>query len=179
MADARVLRSRSIYRGRVIDLSVEEVELPNGQVCELELIGHPGAAAVVPVDADGSVLMVRQYRHATGGWLLEVPAGKLDGPEPPEACALREVEEETGFKPGHLEPLGWVWTTPGFTNERIWLFLATRLTPARQSLQNDEVLHVERLPLAQAVEMAARGEIHDSKSVCALLRAARRKPVAP
>jgi len=174
MNDPVVLSRTSVYEGRILGVSVEDVVLPNGNRVGLEIIRHPGAAAVVPIDADGNVLMVRQYRHATGGWLLEVPAGKLDRGEPPETCALREVEEETGHRAGRLEPLGWIWTTPGFTDEKIWLYLATDLTPTTQTLQADEVLSVERLPLADAVAMAARGTIVDGKSVCALLRAKER-----
>lgn len=170
MADAEHLGTTSVFQGRVVELSVEKVRLPNGSVCDLEVIHHPGAAAVVPVDDEGRVLMVRQYRHAAGGWLLEVPAGKLDRGEAPEACAAREVEEETGFRAGRLVPMGWIWTTPGFTDERIWLFLATGLQKGRQALQADEALTVERVPLAEAVEMAARGDIRDGKSICALLR---------
>jgi ADP-ribose pyrophosphatase len=171
-ARAQTLSSRPVHAGRVVNLRVDEVRLPNGNVCELEIIHHPGAAAVVPLDSDGRVLLVRQYRHATGGWLLEVPAGKLDAGEDPETCARREVEEETGHRPGNLEPLGWIWTTPGFTDEKIWLYLATGLTPTAQALQADEVLTLERLPLDEAVTRALSGEITDAKSVCALLRAA-------
>jgi len=173
MSENPLLDRRAIYSGRVVNLSVDRVRLPNGSVCELELIRHPGAAAVVPVDAEGQVLLIRQYRHAAGGWLLEIPAGKLDPGESPETCAMREVEEETGYRPGALVSLGWIWTTPGFTDEKIWLYLARELTRSKQDLQDDEVLTVERYPLDQAVEMAAAGEIHDGKSVCALLRAAR------
>ncbi len=168
------LSSREVFRGRTVRLDVDRVRLPNGEEMDFELLHHPGAAAVVPVDGAGDVLLVRQYRYATGGWLLEVPAGKLDRGEAPEACARRELEEETGFRPGELAPLGWIWTSPGFTDEKIWLFLATDLAPARQSLERDEVLTIERLPLAEAVAKAASGEIHDAKSSCALLRAARR-----
>jgi ADP-ribose pyrophosphatase len=123
------------------------------------------------VDENQNVLLVRQYRHATRDYVLEVPAGKLDGDEAPETCALREVEEETGFRAGVLVPMGWIWTTPGFTDEKIWLFLATDLTPAKQDLQHDEVLTVERMPLREALQMALRGDIRDAKSVCALMRA--------
>jgi ADP-ribose pyrophosphatase len=179
MTEIRVLEKRGVFKGRVVDLSVERVLLPNGNVCELELIRHPGAAAVVPVDEDGNVLLVRQYRHAAGGFLLEVPAGKLDPGEAPETCALREVEEETGHRPGALAPLGSILTTPGFTDERIWLYLATGLVPSRQDLQHDEVLTVERVPLARAVAWAETGEIADAKSVCALLRAAALTRCAP
>ncbi len=169
---AERLGEKEVYRGRILRLSLETVRLPNGGVCELEMVRHPGAAAVVPVDGEGRVLLVRQYRHATAGWILEIPAGKLDHGETPEACASREVEEETGFRPGALVPLGWIWTTPGFTDEKIWLFLARELTSGKQDLQSDEVLSVERLPLRGAVAMAMSGEITDAKSVCALLRAA-------
>ena len=173
MSDPVVLSSRSVHEGRIVKLSLEEVRLPNGNTITLELIRHPGAAAVVPLDHEGNVVMVRQYRHATGEWLLEVPAGKLDHPgESPEDCALREVEEETGNRAGRLVPLGWIWTTPGFTNEKIWLFLALDLTPTESALEADEVLTVEKLPLAEAVRRAVVGEIVDAKSVCALLRAA-------
>ncbi|MCI0410225.1 MAG: NUDIX hydrolase [Acidobacteria bacterium] len=171
MGEAVNLGSRRIFKGRVVDLSVDRVRLPNGNVCELELIRHPSASAVVPVDSSSNVLLIRQYRHATDGFLLEVPAGKLDPGESAEACAAREVQEETGFRAGRLEPLGWIWTTPGFTDEKIWLFLAKELSPASQDLQADEVLSVERLPLDQAVSMALRGEITDAKSICAILRA--------
>lgn len=167
-----VLSSRSVHDGRIVKLSLEEVRLPNGNTVTLELIRHPGASAVVPVDRDGNVILVRQYRHATGSWLLEVPAGKLDHPgESPEDCALREVEEETGYRAGRLVPLGWIWTTPGFTDEKIWLYLALELTPTRSDLQPDEVLTVEKLPLGEAARRAVNGEIVDGKSVCALLRA--------
>ena len=173
MSDPVVLSSRGVHDGRIVKLSLEEVRLPNGNVITLELIRHPGASAVVPVDSDGNVILVRQYRHATGSWLLEVPAGKLDHPgESPEDCALREVEEETGYRAERLVPLGWIWTTPRFTNEKIWLYLALDLSATRSNLQADEVLTVESLPLAEAARRALSGEIVDGKSVCALLRAA-------
>jgi ADP-ribose pyrophosphatase len=161
----------TVYSGRIVSVTLETVDLPNGRSCALEIVRHPGAAAVVPLDARGDVLMVRQFRHATQGWLLEVPAGKLDGGEAPDACARREVEEEAGVRPGRLVDLGWIWTTPGFTDEKIWLFLALDLEPGRQDLQADEALTVERVPLAEAVRLARTGGIDDGKSVCALLRA--------
>jgi ADP-ribose pyrophosphatase len=171
MDEVERLERQHVYQGRIVDLSVDRVRLPNGNVCDLELIRHPGAAAVVPVAENGDVILVRQYRYAAGGWLVEVPAGKLDGGEAPEMCATREVEEETGFKTGRLSSLGWIWTTPGFTDEKIWLFLATELTPSRSALQPDEILAVKRMPFAEAVDLALRGEIRDAKSVCALVRA--------
>ena len=140
MSEGKLLERREVFRGKIVDLSVDRVELPNGNTCDLEMIRHPGAAAVVPVDAEGNVLLVRQYRYAASGWLYEVPAGKLDAGEAPEICALREVEEETGVRSGRLTEMGWIWTTPGFTNERIWLYLATELEASSQALQPDEVL---------------------------------------
>lgn len=170
---AERLGTREIYRGRTFNVDVDRVRLPNDREMELELVHHRGAAAVVPVLEDGTVLLVRQYRYATGGWLLEIPAGKLDGGESPETCAAREAEEEVGYRPGKLEPLGWIWTTPGFADEKIWLYLATDLQPTQQGLEDDEVLSIEKMPLAEAVEKAFRGEIHDSKSAIALMRASR------
>ena len=161
MKEGKTLESRQIYQGKVVDLAVDRVELPNGGVTELEVIRHPGAAAVVPLTAKGEVLLVRQYRYATGGWLLEVPAGKLDPGEAPDDCAVRETEEEIGYRAARLDSLGWIWTTPGFTNERIWLYLARELAVGNQDLEGDEVLSVEKMPLAEAVSRVHQGEIVD------------------
>ncbi|HLX08228.1 MAG TPA: NUDIX hydrolase [Thermoanaerobaculia bacterium] len=171
-AGAERLTSKSVFAGRRIEVRVDRVRLPNGSELDFEMIHHPGAAAIVPLLGSGEVLMLRQYRYATGGWLLEVPAGTRDGDEPPELCAARELREETGYRAATLQPLGWIWTTPGFTDERIWLYLATDLVGGDQALESDEVLTLERLPLDRAVAMAAGGEIVDAKSVAALLRAA-------
>lgn len=171
-AKSEVLGRRSVFRGKVLHLDVESIRLPNGETCDLEIIRHQGAAAVLPVDADGNVILVRQYRHATGEWLLEVPAGKLDAGESPQECAGRELEEETGFKAGRLHPLGWIWTTPGFCDERIWLYLATDLQTGRQQLEADELLSIESLPLAEAQRLALNGDMTDSKTAITVLRAA-------
>lgn len=161
-----------VYDGKLLKIDLDRVELPGGKRAELEIIRHPGAAAVVPFDGEGHVLLVRQYRHAAGEFILEVPAGTLDPDEAPDTCAVREVEEETGFRPGRIEPLGWIWTTPGFTDEKIWLYAAFELAPSAQKLDADEVLHVERVPFAEAVAMTRDGRICDAKSVCALSLAA-------
>ena len=170
--DVTLLTSKPVYPGKVVKLQIDRLALPDGTVTELEIIRHPGASAVLPIDADGRAVMLRQYRHAAGGWIHEVPAGKLDPGESPEACAYREVAEETGFTVGTLEPLGWIWTTPGFTDEKIWLYVGRDLTPTAQQLDHDELLEVVRLDLDEAIAMAARGEIQDAKTVCTLLRAA-------
>ena len=174
MADKLVAAaSREAWRGRMIKVSVDTVKLPNGHTVDLEIVRHPGAAAVVPVDGEGNVVLVKQVRYATGGWLLEVPAGKLDAGEAPEACAARELVEETGLRAGKLIAMGAIFTTPGFSDERIWLYVATDLQPAPQALEDDEVLTLERMPLREALEKALTGEIDDAKSVCALMRAPR------
>ena len=166
------LESSQVFDGKVLDLRVERVRLPNGVEAELEVIRHQGAAAVVPVTAEGNVVLVRQYRHATGDYLLEVPAGKLDeGTEDPELCVRRELEEETGYRAATVRSLGWIWTTPGFSDEKIWLFLATELSVGRQNLEADEVLDVIEMPIEEARTQALNGRITDSKSICALLRA--------
>jgi ADP-ribose pyrophosphatase len=170
-ATAETLASRTAFAGRRIQVEVDRIRLPNGEEHDFEKIHHPGAAAVVPVLASGEVVMLRQYRHATGGWLLEIPAGTLDPGERPEECAARELREETGLEAEALQPLGWIWSSPGFTDERIWLYLAAALPTGRQTLERDEVLTLERLPFARAAAMAASGEIVDAKSVAALLRA--------
>lgn len=170
----RTLATREVYKGRVVHLVVEEVVLPNGHEMALEVIHHPGAAAVVPFVTAEDILLIRQYRHAAGGFLLEVPAGKLDHGEPPEVCARRETEEEVGWAVGRLTPLGPIFTTPGFTDEVIHLFAAHDLRPSTARPGQDEVLSVVRMSLAAAVDAIERGEISDAKSVCAILLAERR-----
>lgn len=168
---ARLLERREIFAGRVVTLEVETVRLPNGAVSEIEIVRHSGAVAVVAVDEGRRVLLVRQYRHATGEWLLEVPAGKLDPGERPTECAARELQEETGYRPGHLDELGWIWPTPGFSDEKIWLFLASGLEAGEPRLEDDEVLSTVWMPWAEALRAARDGVIVDGKSICALLRA--------
>jgi len=164
---------RTIYSGRIVDLGLETTTLPNGRTLDLEIIRHPGAAAVVPVHEDGTVTLVYQHRHAAGGMIHEVPAGVLEGDEPPSACAARELAEEVQLQ-GTLTELGSIHTTPGFTNEKIWLFLATGLSPAAASPEADEYIEVIRLPLSNALEMTTNGGITDAKTICALHLAAAR-----
>lgn len=162
---------RSIYQGSVIAVRVDQLEIEPGRCLQLDLVLHPGAAAVVPLTAAGEVVLVRQRRYPTGTSLLEVPAGKRDPGETPETCARRELEEETGLRAARLTPLGPIWTTPGFCNELIWLYLAESLSETAQALDADEVLEVERLPWATAVAQAVDGTLTDAKTICALLRA--------
>jgi ADP-ribose pyrophosphatase len=164
--------ARTIYRGRVVHLTAEDVELPNGHCMELEIVRHPGAAAVAALDAEGKVTLLRQYRHAVGGWLWEVPAGKLDPGEEARACAERELREEAGLEAGTLEATGSIVTCPGFCDEVIHLFVATDLRRAAQALGADEVIDAIRaVPLAEAMAMIRTGEIRDGKTIAALLQA--------
>jgi len=167
-------RGTPAYRGRSISVFAEEVELSNGRRVTLDIVRHPGAAAVVPFVSEDEVLLIKQFRHAAGGTIFEVPAGKLDGGEDPEACAARELEEEAGQRAGRLERLGEIWTTPGFTDERIHLFAAFELEPVAQRLEADEVIEVVRVRFDRALEMIWTGELRDAKSALALLHAAHR-----
>jgi len=167
----RRLSSDRVYAGRLLKIDRDRVELPNGRTTDLEMVRHPGAAAIVPFVSDEEILLVRQFRYAASGFILEVPAGTLNRGEEPEACARREVEEEVGHRAGRLEKLGAIFTTPGFTDEVIHLYVARDLSPVRQNLDHDEVLTVERLPFRRALELIRTGGIVDAKSICALMLA--------
>jgi ADP-ribose pyrophosphatase len=163
---------RLVYQGRSISVWSEEVELPNGAVAKLDIVRHPGASAVVPFERDDQVLLIRQFRYAAGGTIWEVPAGKLDG-DTPERCAARELEEEVGRRAGRLVRLGEIWTTPGFTDERIHLYAAFDLEPVPLGHEEDEVIEIVPMSLDAALELIWRGELRDAKSALALLHAAR------
>jgi len=167
------MKRRLTYQGRSIAVYVEEAELPGGRRVDLDVVRHPGAAAVVPFETEDVVLLIRQFRHATGGTIWEVPAGKLDG-DTPEVCARKELEEEAGRRAGRIERLGSIWTTPGFTDEVIHLFAAFDLEPIPQRLESDEVIDVVPTPIGEALELIWSGELRDAKSVVALIHAARR-----
>jgi len=162
------MRKKNIYTGRVVNLNLETVKLPNGATVELEIIHHPGAAAIVPMKDEETVLLIRQYRHAAGGYILEIPAGTLRPGEDPGVCAARELEEEIGFRPSALEPVVTFFTTPGFTNEVIHIYKATGLTPGKQNLDHDEVLEVVELPLREAIGRIEDGTIRDGKTIVGL-----------
>ena len=159
--------------GVMLEMVTEEVELPGGRRATLDLIRHPGASAIVPFISPNEVLMIRQYRYAAGGYIHEVPAGKLDPGESPLECARRELEEETGQRAGRLEPLGSILTTPGFTDERIHLFAAFDLEAGQQDMDDDELIELVPMPLSQALEMVWTNQLPDAKSALALLHAAR------
>jgi len=165
-----VHQRKEIHHGRVFTLVREKVTLANGVTVDLDTLRHPGASAVVPMTAEGAVVLIRQYRHAVGGYIWEIPAGTLNPREDPETCAVRELAEETGYRAGSWRKLGEITPVPGYSDERIHLFLATELTLADQNLDADEILDVHEFPLETAVDMIATGEIQDAKTICALLR---------
>jgi ADP-ribose pyrophosphatase len=172
-----LISSREIHRGRVITVAEEQVRFPDGSTGSLDIVHHPGASAVLPVlgaldSGDPSILLIRQYRHAAGVWLLEVPAGRLDSGESPEACAHRELREETGCTAEQMVPLTTILTTPGFSNERIHLFVATGLKRGDAHREADEFIEPVTLPLSDALEKVRVGEITDAKTVTTLLFAA-------
>jgi ADP-ribose pyrophosphatase len=159
---------RNVFKGRVLTLNLETVTLPNGRVAELEIAHHPGGAAVVAVDAEGRVCLLDQYRHAAGGWVTEIPAGKLDGGEPPLECARRELAEEAGVTARRWDKLGEYLSSPGVLTEVIHVFLARDLEPSGAVPEDHEVFEVRWLPLAAATNLALQGQVRDGKSLVGL-----------
>ncbi len=159
---------KEIYRGKAIHLFSGEVKLPNGKTTELDLIRHPGASAVVPLKADGHVVLVHQYRHAADGYLYEIPAGKLSPGEAPEVCAAREAEEEVGYQVGNLQKLTAVFTVPGFCDEVIHIYLGTELTRTAQALDEDEIIEIVEMPFDTAMSKITDQTIRDAKSIVGL-----------
>ena len=170
---ARVTQ-RTVFGGRVITVNVERVKLPNGVTTDLEIVHHPGGAAIVAVNLAGEVCLLRQYRHAIGAWLLELPAGKLDDGEQPLVAARRELLEETGLSAGRWSPLGEFVSSPGVFTEIVHLFLATRLERGEARPEAAEVFETQWLPLDRALALALAGDIADGKTVVGLARAAER-----
>jgi 8-oxo-dGTP pyrophosphatase MutT (NUDIX family) len=163
--------SRHIHSGRIIDVSTERLRYGNGREYDLDFVRHPGAAAVVAVDAAGRVCLVRQYRHGIMDFLWEIPAGKLDVGEPPQVCAVRELEEETGVSAQRWTSLGLYLPAPGIFSEVIHLFLARDLEVGAPAPDADEELEIQWLPMADAAAMVVRGDWNDGKTALALWRA--------
>jgi ADP-ribose pyrophosphatase len=169
-----LVSTQRLYSGRIVNLDLDTVRFPDDSVGQLEILHHPGASAVVPFldppgGADPRIVLIRQFRHAADGFIWEVPAGRLDPGESPEACARRELEEETGMRPRQLERLTTIYTTPGFTDERIHLFLAEGLEPGAEHREADEFMELHTLRWSEVMRMARAGEIVDAKTLCTLL----------
>jgi ADP-ribose pyrophosphatase len=176
--DRHMIESQPIYDGRIVHLAIDTVRFPDGSSGDLELVRHSGASAVLPVlsEPDGpdpQILLIRQFRYASGGHMLEVPAGRPDRPgEDWESCARRELQEETGLIAESVTPLTTIFTTPGFTDEIIHLFMATGLSTGRRSLDADEFVEPVPMALSEALERIRTGEINDAKTICCILFAA-------
>jgi len=162
------VQTKQIYTGVVVTLNVDTITLPNGITVDLEVVRHPGAAAVVPLKHDGTVVLIRQFRHAAGGFIYEIPAGKLHPGEDPTVCAARELEEEIGYRAGKFELLSSIFTAPGFTDEVIHIYKATELTTGRQHLDRDEILEIIEVSLLESITMIEAGTIRDAKSIVGL-----------
>ncbi len=176
-AKAGRIGSERVYTGRVISLDLDRVRFPDGSEGELEMIRHPGASAIVPFlsdprGEDPQVLMIRQYRYAADGYMYELPAGRLDPGESPLDCAARELKEETGCSAEQFDHLLTIYTTPGFTDEKIHLFMATGLVAGETKHEADEFLDLHPMRLSRALEMIEAGGIQDAKTVLGLLFAA-------
>jgi 8-oxo-dGTP pyrophosphatase MutT (NUDIX family) len=168
------LNSTRHFQGRVISVTVDEVILPNGRQAALEVVHHPGGAAIVALNDLQQVCLLRQYRYVAGGWIWELPAGKLEPAEPPALTASRELTEEAGVVAADWISLGTILSSPGVFSEVIHLFLAQGLSTSRAQLEDSEVLEVHWVSFRQACEMALSGELRDAKSSIGILRAAHR-----
>ena len=164
----KVHKTTTLYTGKIFDVVLEKVTLPNGAVKDREIVRHPGAAAMVPLLDDGRVVLIKQYRHAVGEFVWEIPAGTLEPEEAPTACARRELVEETGYEAANLEKLTEILPAPGYTDEHIHIFLATGLKPVNQRLEDDEVLELQPTVFETALAMVAQGEIRDAKTIAGL-----------
>lgn len=168
------LSTKRAYAGRVINVDIDTVQFPNGSTGELEMVRHSGASAVVPflTDPNGpdpQILLIKQFRHAANGFIYEIPAGKLDNDEAPEACAERELREETGCTAERIEHVYTFYTTPGFTDEVIHAFMATGLVRGDVAHEKDEFMTVETVTLARALELIRTGELKDAKTALSIL----------
>lgn len=168
--------SDTLFNGRIVSLAIEEHQLPDGRCASFEVVHHPGGAAVLPLLDDGRVVLIRQFRPALGGMVLEIPAGRLEPGEAPETCARRELREEVGYRAENLEKLGEMLPAVGFCDERIHLFVADGLSSVPQALEPDEYLEVLRLPLASVMRMVNEGLLPDGKTQLALLLWRSRQP---
>lgn len=166
------IASKTIHKGKVFTVRLDQVRMPDGKQAQFDIIDHPPAVTLVPVDTENSIWFIRQYRHAIGGEILELPAGVIEAGEPPDLCASREIREEIGMSAGQITNIGEFYEVPGYSTEYMYVFLARDLKPDPLPGDEDEYISVERIPVDTAYRMAQRGEILDAKTLAALLLAA-------
>lgn len=166
-----LLKSEPLFQGRAFKIRRDTLKTPDGRETKFDIVEHGGSVIIIPIDADGNMLFVRQYRHAAGMDLLELPAGTRDGDEPHDICAAREIREETGMAAGKLERIGDFYLAPGYSTEFMAVFLATELTHDPLEADDDEFLQVEKISVKEAIQMAERGEMPDAKTLAALFLA--------
>ncbi|RLB13105.1 MAG: ADP-ribose pyrophosphatase [Deltaproteobacteria bacterium] len=171
MKKTRVNKRDVVYEGRIFKLVKENITLENGISTDLDIIRHPGAAAIVPAYGYDKIVLVKQYRHAIGEYIWEIPAGTFDGNEDPLECAKRELAEETGYSADFWEKLGEITPVPAYSDEKIHVYFAANLVKEKQNLDEDEILHVHTLRVPDVLEMIQRGEIRDSKTIASLFMA--------
>lgn len=169
MGEFKRLKRELIHKGAIVDFYTDHIQIPNGNVAKWDFINHKGAAAIVPVDQDGKIIMVRQYRNAVEEYTLEIPAGGLNAGEDMRTCAIRELEEETGFRSNNVEHLIDLYTTVAFCNEKIGIYYATNLIPSKQNLDEDEYVVIERYSIVELEKLIFDGTIKDGKTISAIL----------
>jgi ADP-ribose pyrophosphatase len=169
MNDYKRIKREKVQNGHIIDMYKDTIELPNGNMAEWDFIQHKGAAAIVPVDKEGNIIMVRQYRNAIEKYSLEIPAGGLNPGEDMKTCAIRELEEETGYRTDSAEHLIDLYTTVAYCNERIGIYYTNQLIPSEQNLDDDEFVTIEKYTLEQLVQLIFEGVIDDAKTIAAIL----------
>lgn len=169
--EEKTMKSERIYEGKIVNLRVDTVELPGKKYSKREIVEHPGAVGIVPITEDGKIILVKQFRKAVEKPLLEIPAGKIEINEEPKETALRELFEETGFYSNNMEYVIEFYTSPGFSNEKIYLFLATELEKREAEPSDDEFIETEMFDIKDLVEMVNKGEINDSKTIIGIFLA--------
>ena len=167
---AKLNTRATLHRGRVFELVRENITLVNGVTIDIDILRHPGASAIIPISGE-RVVLIKQYRHAIGDYIWEIPAGTMDPMEDPLACAMRELAEETGYSSANWQKLGEITPVPAYSDERIHMFLAVGLEPAKQDLEDDELLDVHDLRFDDAIQMIYKGEIQDAKTIAGLFMA--------
>lgn len=169
MSDYKLVDRKLMHKGKIVEFYTDYMQLPSKKIVEWDFLHHKGAAAIIPIDTDGKVIMVRQYRNAVNRYTLEIPAGGLNEGEDNRTCAIRELEEETGYKSNEVEHLMDLFTTFAFCDEQIGIYYATNLIPSKQNLDEDEFINLERYSINELTKMILDGVIQDSKTIAGLL----------